>query len=157
MQVNHKVNDSSFIDSPLYIKTIARAFELDTYTWPRLGVSKLTRDIDLVCLYDNFLEKKVTVYLAEAKGVDITCDISLDSHESLKESFLEEFEKCALVATLPSSMLNSLHNKKTEEEIQPFLSMPQAGKDKTGVVMNVVDGKPQFVHSSFAEYLTSRW
>jgi hypothetical protein len=23
--------------------------------------------------------------------------------------------------------------------------------------MNVVDGKPQFVHSSFAEYLTSRW
>jgi len=54
------------------------------------------------------------------KGVDITDDIVLDSHEGLKESFLEEFEKCALVATLPPSMLKSLHNKKTEEEMQPF-------------------------------------
>jgi len=157
IQTNHTVNDSNFTDSPLYIKMIVRAFELDTYTWPRLGVSKLTRDINLVYLYDHFFERKLPIYLAEAKGVDITTDIVLESQEHLKESFLEEFEKCALVATLPPSMLKSLHCKKTEEEIQPFLGKVQARKEKTGVVMNVVDGKPQFVHSSFAEYLTSRW
>jgi hypothetical protein len=157
MRVNHKVNDSSFTDSPLYIKMIVRAFELDTYTWLRLGVFKLTRDIDIVCLYDNFFERKLPIYLAEAKGVDITNDIVLDSHERLKESFLEEFEKCALIATLPPSMLKSLHIEETEEEIQPFLGKVETVKDKTGVVMNVVDGKPHFVHSSFAEYLTSRW
>jgi hypothetical protein len=33
----------------------------------------------------------------------------------------------------------------------------QAGKDKIGIVMNVVDGKPQFVHRTFAEFFTARW
>ena len=55
------------------------------------------------------------------------------------------------------SMLKSLHNKKTEEEIQPVLGKVQAGKGKKGVVMNVVGGKPHFVCPSFAECLVSRW
>jgi hypothetical protein len=44
-----------------------------------------------------------------------------------------------------------------EEEIQPFLAKVQAGKDKTCIVMNVVDGKLQFVHRTFAEFFTARW
>ena len=72
-------------------------------------------------MYDNFFERKLRIYLAKAEGADITNDSALDSHERLNESFLEDFEKCALVATLPPSMLKSLHNKKTEEDIQPFL------------------------------------
>ena len=66
---------------------------------------------------------------------------------------MKKYEKCALVAILPPS----LHNKKIEEEIQRFLDKVQAGKDKRGIVMNVVEGKPQFVHRTFAEYLTARW
>jgi ankyrin repeat protein len=66
---------------------------------------------------------------------------------------LKNYEKCALVAILPPS----LHNTKIEEEIQPFLGKVQAGKDKRGIVMNVVEGKPQFAHRTFAEYLTARW
>jgi hypothetical protein len=58
----------------------------------------------------------------------------------LKEHSGEDFEKCTLVDILPSPMLNSLHNKKTEEEIQQFLVKVQAEKDKTSVVMKVVDG-----------------
>jgi len=81
----------------------------------------------------------------------------LDSHEGLKELFWEDFEKYALVAILPSIMLKSLHNKKTEEEIQQFLVKVQAGKDKTSVVMKVVDGKAQFVHPPLAEYFTALW
>jgi len=55
------------------------------------------------------------------------------------------------------SMLESLHNKKTEEQIQPVLGKVLAGKGKkTGVVTNVLGGNSHFVHSSFAKYLTSR-
>jgi hypothetical protein len=70
---------------------------------------------------------------------------------------LRDFEKCALVATPPpTTVLESLHNKKTEE-IQLFLGKVQAGKDKTGIGMNEVDGKPQFVHRTFADFFTTRW
>jgi hypothetical protein len=43
---------------------------------------------------------------------------------------LEVFEKCALVAILPPSMQKSLHNKKTEDGIYPFLVRVEAGKEK---------------------------
>jgi hypothetical protein len=33
----------------------------------------------------------------------------------------------------------------------------QAGEEKTGIVMNVVNGKPQFVHRTFAEFFAARW
>ena len=80
-----------------------------------------------------------------------------ENHEYSKEKYLEDFEKCALVAILPPSMLKSLHNKKIEEEIKSFLDKMQAGENKTGIVMNVVNGKPQFVHRTFAEFFTARW
>jgi hypothetical protein len=53
---------------------------------------------------------------------------------------LKMFEKCALAAM----------------QIQTFLGDVQAGKEKkTGMVMNVVDGKPQFVHRTFEEHSTA--
>jgi hypothetical protein len=63
-------------------------------------------EIDLVYFYVNFLERELRIYPSKAKRVDVTV---LNSHEHLKEYF----EKCALVATLPPSMLKSLRNKKT--------------------------------------------
>jgi hypothetical protein len=74
----------------------------------------------------------------------------------LKETLFNKFENCAIVAILPPSVLESLHDKKVEEETQPFLAKVQAGKDKTGIVMNVVDGKPQILYRTFAEFFTAR-
>jgi len=70
---------------------------------------------------------------------------------------LENFEKCTLVAILPPSIPKSLHNKKIKRNIQPFLDRVQTRKNKTSKGMKVVNGKPQFVHRTFAEYLTARW
>jgi hypothetical protein len=54
------------------------------------------------------------------------------------------------------SMLKSLHNKNIEDETQQFLGKVRAVKDKRHIVMNVVQGKAQFVNSSFAKYRASR-
>jgi hypothetical protein len=54
-------------------------------------------------------------------------------------------------------VLESLHDKNIKEEIKPFLARVQAGKDKTGIMMNVVDGKPQFIHRTFGEYFAAGW
>jgi hypothetical protein len=157
MLVNQSVNDSNFTGSPLYIKMIATTYKLDIARWIRLEFSSLPRQIDSVCLYEKYVESKLHISLTEKERVDITNDRVLDKHKRLQNIPLEDFERCALVATLHSPMLESLHNKKIQEEIQPFLVQVQAGKDKTSVVMNVVEGKPQFMHPNFAEYFTARW
>jgi hypothetical protein len=155
--VNQRVNDSKFTGSPLYIKMTATAYELDIDRWIRLGFPRQPWEIDVVCLCDKFVESKLHISLTDRERADITNDNILDYHERLKQMLLEAFERCALVATLPSPILELLHNKKIHEETQPFLDRVQAGKDKTCIVMHVVDGKPQFMHRTFAEYFAARW
>jgi len=155
-KLNQSVRDNNFTGSPLYITMIASVYEKhmkehlnsEDLIWP---------NIKLLILYEEFVGKKILIYVTDKKKVDVTNSCVLDDHEEEKAWYLKNFEKCALVAILPPSMLKSLHDRKIEEEIQPFLDKVQAGKDKTGVVMNVVEGKPQFVHQTFAEYFTALW
>jgi len=153
--VNESVHDNNFTGCPLYIKMIATVYERDKET--SLKSESLWPDIDIVHLYEAFFDKKLHIYLTEKEKSDITKDSVLGSHKYKKQKLLEDFEKCALVAILPSDILNSLHENEIEEEIQPFLEAVEAGEDKTGIVMNVVKGKPQFVHRTFAEFFTARW
>ena len=154
--INRSVHDNNFAGCPLYISMIATAYkkEIEMYLnsevwqWPF---------IDLVNMYRVFVDKKLHIYLTEKRKAEGTNSCVLADDECLKETYLKNFEKCALVAILPPSILKSLHNKKIEGKIQPVLSRIQAGKDKTGIVMSVVDGKPQFVHRTFAEYFTASW
>jgi hypothetical protein len=154
--LNDLFYEDNFTGCPLYISMIATVYETDVenllksevWFWP---------EIDLVNLYERFVERKLHIYLTEKLKADITISSVVDILELLKQTYLTDFETCALAAILPPPMLESLHNKKAEEEIQSFLDKVQAGKDKTGVVMNVVEGKPQFVHRTFAEYFTARW
>jgi ankyrin repeat protein len=154
--LNRSVYDRHFTGCPLYVMMIAAVCEADMETffnwgdwfWPKTG---------LVNLYEKFVEIKLDIYLEEKQKADKTNCSVLNDHEYLKEIYLENFEKCALGAILPPPMLENLHNNKIEEEIQPFLRMVQDGKDKRGVVMNVVEGKAHFVHRTFAEYFTARW
>jgi ankyrin repeat protein len=153
--VNQSVHDNNFTGCPLYITMIATVYERDKET--SLKSEGLWPDIDIVHLYEAFFDKKLHIYLTEKEKTDITKPSVLGSHKYKKQKLLEDFEKCALVAILPSDILNSLHDNEIEEEIQPFLEAVQAGEDKTGIVMNVVNGKPQFVHRTFAEFFTARW
>jgi ankyrin repeat protein len=154
--INQSVNDSNFTGSPLFIKMIASAYDLEKYRWIRPGFFRVPQEIDLACLYEKLVERKLHIYLIE-KGFGITNDSFVDNHKCLKKTLFEDFEKSALVATLPCPMLESLHKKKIQRDIQTFLGNVLAGNEKTGIVMNVVEGKPQFVHRSFAEYFAARW
>jgi ankyrin repeat protein len=156
LSVNRSVHDENFTGSPLYIRMIATIHEMDRETFLN-SVYWFWPEIDLVKLYEVSVENTLRTYLREKLKANISNCSFQYILEYLNQKCLEDFEKCALVAILPPSMLQSLHLKNVEEEIKPFLDYVQVGKDKIGIVMNVVDGKPQFLHRTFAEYLTARW
>jgi len=155
-ELNDLFYEDNFTGCPLYVTMIATVYEkyvdesLNSEEW-------IPPMIDLVYLYEKFVERKLHIYLTEKQKADITNSCVQDDHEDLKVIYLKNFEKCALVAILPPSILKSLHNKQIEKEIESFLGRVQAGKDKRGVVMAVIEGKPYFVHRTFAEYFTARW
>jgi ankyrin repeat protein len=155
-ELNDLFYEDNFTGCPLYVAMIAIIYDkdvdicLNSEDWIRPR-------IDLVNLYEKFVERKLHIYLTQKQKADTTNSCVQDDHEDLKHIYLKNFEKCALVAILPPTLLKSLHNKQIEKEIELFLGRVQAGKDKRGVVMNVIEGKPYFVHRTFAEYFTARW
>jgi ankyrin repeat protein len=155
-KLNKSASDFTFTGCPLYITMIATVYEkhmeehLNSGDW-------FQPNIKLLNLYKAFVKRKLRIYLKDKQNAEITNSSVLDNFKVTKQILFNKFEKCALVATLPPTVLESLHDKKIEEEIQPFLEAVQAGEDKTGIVMNVMDGKPQFVHRKFAEFFTARW
>lgn len=64
---------------------------------------------------------------------------------------------CALSAVLPSELMKLLRDKEIKEKAKSFLRHVQDGKHNTGIVINAVEGKAQFVHRTFAEYFTALW
>jgi len=150
---NASVHDSNFTGFPLYIMMIATAFEQNV----ECGDFSVPEKVDLLYLFDRFVQRKLHIYQIEKKMDDITNSSVQDDHELLTEMFLTNFQRCALVVTLPSTMIHLLHDKKIEINMKPFVRRVQAGKDKTGVVIAVVEGRPHFVHRTFAEYFTAHW
>jgi ankyrin repeat protein len=150
---NESVYDSNFTGFPLYIMMIATAFEQNV----EYGDFGVPEKVDLLYLFDRFVERKLHIYQIEKKRDDITISSVQDDRELLTEMFLSNFQRCALVVALPSAMLNLLHDKKIEISVKSFVRRVQAGKDKTGVVIAVVEERPHFVHRTFAEYFTAHW
>jgi hypothetical protein len=157
LSVNRSVRDKNFTGSPLYITMIATVFcEMDMTLHSNTD-ERNHSNIDLINLFELFVENKLCIYVTQKKNANMANPCVLDDLENLKETLFNQLEKCALVAILPATILESLHDKNIEEEIQPFLAKVQAGKDKTGIMMNVVDGQPQFVHRTFGEYFAASW
>jgi hypothetical protein len=74
----------------------------------------------------------------------------------LEEISVKFLEKCSLLVTLPLE-LNPLSNEETQSTRELLAERLQHGKDNIGIVMNVVENRPHFVHRTVAEYLTARW
>jgi ankyrin repeat protein len=152
-RANESVYDKKLTGFPLHIMMIATAFEQNV----ECCKFSVPEKMDLLYLFERFFERKLNIYQIEKKRDDVTNPSVQDDRELLIEMFLSNFQCCALVVTLPSSMINLLHDKKIEIRMKRFIRRVEAGKDKTGVVIAVVEGSPQFVHRTFAEYFTAHW
>jgi ankyrin repeat protein len=152
-RANVSAHDSNLTGFPLYITMIAIAFEQNVES----GDFNVPEKVDLLYLFERFVKFKLHIYQREKKRDDVTnCSVQ-DDQEILTQIYMKNFERSALVVTLPSSILHSLHDKKIGLKIKPFISRVEAGKDKTGVVISVVEGRPYFVHRTFAEYFSAQW
>jgi hypothetical protein len=155
-QANKSVYQRNFTGCPLYITMIASAFERNLETSLHSGIISLPNKLDVLELYDKCIEMKLHIYGTEKKREDPTKASVQNDSEILKKISLENLEKCSLLVTLPSE-LNAISHEEIQSTIQPFVERFQVGKDNTGIVMNVVEGRPQFVHRTFAEYCTASW
>jgi hypothetical protein len=155
-QANESHYQRNFTGCPLHITMIACAFERNLEASLNSGEISLPDKLDFLELYDQSIERKLHIYKTEKKREDLTNAGVQDEHERLMEMCTEKLERCSLLVTLPSD-LNPIRDEATKSKILLFLETVQTGKDKIGIIMNVVEKTPHFVHRTFAEYLTACW
>jgi hypothetical protein len=154
--VNQSVYQRNFTAYPLHIVMIATAIEENFKRSLETKVISLPGKLDIMDIFGMFIERKLLIYETEKKREDLSKAGVQDDHEMLKKISVENLEKCSLLVTLQSEP-DLLREERIQSTIQPFLERLQAGKDKIGIIMNVVEDRPQFVHRTIAEYCTARW
>ena len=143
--------DRNFTGTPGYVKLIATALETHLQT----GNFNAPNKIDFLQLYDRLVERIMHVQERQKEEEDLNS--FQHDHESVMIN-LDNLEKCSLLVTLPSEQ-HALHKAKIrdEKELSVDVERVRDGKDLISIVMKLVDGKPDFVHRTLAEYFTARW
>ncbi|XP_069687356.1 uncharacterized protein [Periplaneta americana] len=145
-----------FWSVPLHITLLAVVFESYLVVSMNDGGMYIVSAFDIIDLYRKFVEKKLNIYCSEKKKEETT-SATIDDNEILKELFIENHKVSGVVAFLPANLLVRLHNKELLSKTEAFLKRIEEGKEKRGVVVQVIAEKPHFLHRTLAEYFAAIW
>ncbi|XP_038107929.1 uncharacterized protein LOC119766698 isoform X2 [Culex quinquefasciatus] len=153
----------SFMGIPLQMRMIATIFQRDFKLF-LLGKHsirnnierKISAKLELVTLYEEFFRIKFEEVLFGDKlpHVEKSDPKMLDIMEEQRRLIIERHEKLALCALLDDQELNAFL---TANETFTLLSDVKSGREKIGLVCQIFNGKPRFVHQTFAEYFAARY
>jgi ankyrin repeat protein len=148
--------ENEFTGIPLQTMMLAEVFESDLKNCSHTGeMIKLPPALNLLQLYDEFVKRKLNIYYNEKRKTDMTNVGVQDDFEEFYETFMENHIKCGLVAVLPAESLERLEGFQNPK--RSFLKKVENGKEKTGIIDEIIDGKPHFIHKTFAEYFAAHW
>ncbi|XP_069687355.1 uncharacterized protein [Periplaneta americana] len=148
---------NDFWSVPLHITLLAVVFESYLVVSMNDDGMYIVDEFDIIDLYREFVEKKLNIYCNEKKEEETKTSAIVDDNEVLRELFMENHKISGVVALLPANLLDELHNKELLSKTETFLKRMEEGKEKRGVVVQVIEGKPLFVHRTLAEYFAAMW
>jgi hypothetical protein len=151
------VQGKNFMGIPLQSLLLAEMFERNVKEYSTSTTVDLPEQINIVMLYDLYVEKKWDIYLSEKKLSDRTNVMVHNDDVELHKSFTRNHRVAALVAVLSTQQLQKLTDKTNAEGAREFLSKIPEGIEKMGIIIKVIEERPIFQHSPLAEYLAARW
>jgi ankyrin repeat protein len=151
------VQDKQFMGIPLQSLLLAEMFEGNLKQCTTAGTVELPEHINVVMLYYLYVEKKWDIYLSEKKKSDRTTVYALTDDDALHKIFIQNHMAAALVAILSTQQLEKLTDKTIVEGVREFLQKITEGIEKTGIITDVIEGRPVFQHRTLAEYFVARW
>ncbi|APR98948.1 ankyrin repeat domain-containing protein [Wolbachia endosymbiont of Folsomia candida] len=145
-----------FIGIPLQIKMFAQAFKNNFKEFHDSSQNEpnLPEKLDLVDLYKRFVESKHKDWYLVGKKIIYSAQID-KVYKSQQESFVKKHRLLALSALFSEEDLNKLLSNKKMNEIKKYKEEVEEGKENIGIINRIINGKPSFVHRSYAEYFAS--
>jgi ankyrin repeat protein len=150
------VREKNFMGIPLQSMLLAEMFE-ENLKHCTSRMVELPEYINLFMLYDFYLKKKWDIYLSDKKYSDRTNVNAITDDDALYDIFMDNHKAAALMAILSTQNLEKLKDKNVLKKGSDFVQKINQGLEKTGIITNVIEGRPVFLHRTFAEYLVASW
>jgi energy-coupling factor transporter ATP-binding protein EcfA2 len=151
------VQDRKFMGIPLQSWLLAEMFERDLKEYSTPTTVALPEHINIVMLYDLYVEKKWKIYSSDKKFSDGTNVMVRNDDVELHKSFIHNHRAAALLAILSPQQLEKLTDKRIADGARDFLQKITEGIEKKGIIIEAIEGRPVFQHRTLAEYLVASW
>jgi guanylate kinase len=142
--------DKEFTGIPLQTRLLAEAFDEEVQKFYRSAEStpELLFSLDLPDLYRKFIERKYDIYQTEKFQVPATSAYAIEQRKRELKHMREDHQLLALKVLFTDKQTALLQNKK-----ECTFSAEQL--TNIGIVQISDDGKPHFIHRTFAEYFAA--
>jgi hypothetical protein len=145
---NFSDKDEEFTGIPLQTVMLGEAFMREAVEYCSKGEFKLPEKFNLLALFNKFWEKKCEIYFHEKNEMDS----SKPEVKEEKELYLRKHMIASLIPLFSPSEKNGLLgaiNAFHLEQAKEFLQNGSA--ERFGIIRQMTDGKPRFIHRCFAE------
>ncbi|XP_069670325.1 uncharacterized protein [Periplaneta americana] len=158
----NSLNDKlgKFTEIPLQTFMLAEVFRSEASNFCQSGEMKLDRKLDLLELYNRFVDRKFKIFFYEKGRLDEPVT-NLVQHRSLQLQ-REEYEKdhmaCAVHALLKTEDFNKLNFcKDVMRRVEGFQDRFRNGNEKSGIVVQILNSTAMFIHRTFLEFFAAKW
>ncbi|XP_015917635.1 uncharacterized protein [Parasteatoda tepidariorum] len=144
-----------FTGLPLQTKMLAEVFGKDFknfYKSPLQNMTSLIKKLNLLELYNVFVDSKYKRHLADKKNFDLTK--SGTEYKILYNSFIENHSLLALNSFFGESDLNKFLSEEFKQ-LKEYTKQVLEGEENSEFITCNVDGKTSFIHPSFAEFFVA--
>jgi guanylate kinase len=145
-------NDNEFTGIPLQCRMLAEAFyeEVKTFCQSAESVPELLFSLDLIGLYETFIQNKYNIYQTEKSKTSVSNVTAMIRRERELQNMRQDHQLLALKMLFNEEQVTLLQSNTqcilSDEEITMF-----------GIVQVSNDGKLHFIHRTFAEYYVAEF
>uniref|UniRef100_A0A182RP20 ANK_REP_REGION domain-containing protein n=1 Tax=Anopheles funestus TaxID=62324 RepID=A0A182RP20_ANOFN len=115
---------------------------------------------DILHLVEEFVGRKMKILFTAKKGATdsaVNVPASKKFEDRFKQEIKEQHILLALYVLFDSNDRAQLLSEKERKHAIEIMEEVNQGDEKTGIVLGVQNGVPQFLHRTFAEYFTACW
>ncbi|XP_069670557.1 uncharacterized protein [Periplaneta americana] len=156
----NSLNDKlgQFTEIPLQTLMLAEVFRSDASRFCQSGEMNVDRRLDLLELYDRFVDRKWNIFICEKGRVDVTNLVQHWSQQLLRKEYVNDHMACAVHSLLTTEDFNRLQSSKDiMRRVEGFQDQFRNGNEKSGIVAQIVNSKAMFIHRTFLEFFAGKW
>ncbi|XP_049291748.1 uncharacterized protein LOC125768331 isoform X2 [Anopheles funestus] len=125
-----------------------------------LSYEMYNTNLDILHLVESFIDKKIEILSTDKTGTSdsagSTAAVKINL-KRMKKEIKEQHMLLAMYVLFDSAGREKLLSRKEQKRAEELMEEVNDGDEKTGIVLGVQNGVPQFLHRIFAEYFTACW